>query len=62
MALTGTGFSGATAVTFGTTPATLYLVLSDTLILAVTPPGTGTVQVTVTTTVGTRAGIPFTYA
>jgi hypothetical protein len=40
----------------------LYFVLSDTLILAVTPPGTGTVQVTVTTTAGTSAGIPFTYA
>ncbi|WP_230329970.1 IPT/TIG domain-containing protein [Nocardia aurantiaca] len=61
-ALTGTGFTGTTAVTFGATPATLYLVLSDTLILAVTPPGTGTVQVTVTTPVGTSAGIPFTYA
>ncbi|MEU6582437.1 IPT/TIG domain-containing protein [Nocardia sp. NPDC046763] len=61
LALTGTGFTGATAVTFGATPATLFLVLSDTLILAVTPPGTGTVQVTVTTAVGTSAGIPFTY-
>jgi IPT/TIG domain len=60
--LSGTGFTGATAVTFGAAPATLYLVLSDTLILAITPPGTGTVPVTVTTTVGTSTGTPFTYA
>jgi len=59
--LTGTGSTGATAVTFGVTPATFYFVLSDTLIFAVTPPGTGTVQVTVTTAAGTSAGIPFTY-
>ncbi|MBF6150246.1 IPT/TIG domain-containing protein [Nocardia nova] len=60
--LTGTGFTGATAVNFGAAPATLYLTLSDTLILAVAPPGTGTVQVTVTTPVGVSAGTPFTYA
>ncbi|WP_082393106.1 IPT/TIG domain-containing protein [Nocardia arizonensis] len=59
--LNGTGFTGATAVTFGATPATFFFVLSDSLILAVSPPGTGTVQVAVTTPAGTSVGVPFTY-
>ncbi|MBF6296968.1 IPT/TIG domain-containing protein [Nocardia amamiensis] len=59
--LTGTGFTGATAVNFGATPATFYAVLSDTLIVAIAPPGTGTVPVTVTTAAGTSAGVSFTY-
>jgi hypothetical protein len=61
VALTGTGFTGATAVSFGATPATFYIVLSDTLIIAIAPAGTGTVPVTVTTAAGTSAGVPFTY-
>ncbi|WP_308425171.1 IPT/TIG domain-containing protein, partial [Wenjunlia tyrosinilytica] len=45
--LTGTGFTSATAVRFGTTPATSFTIVSDTHISAVSPAGTGTVQVTV---------------
>ncbi|WP_327115921.1 IPT/TIG domain-containing protein [Nocardia sp. NBC_01730] len=59
--LTGTGFTGATAMSFGATPATSYFVLSDNLIVALAPAGTGTVLVTVTTAAGTSAGVPFTY-
>ncbi|MFF7233174.1 IPT/TIG domain-containing protein [Streptomyces sioyaensis] len=51
--VTGTGFTGATAVRFGATQATSFTVNSDTQITAVTPQGTGTVQVTVTTSAGT---------
>jgi hypothetical protein len=53
--LTGTGFTGATAVTFGSTPAASFSVSSDTSISAVSPAGTGTVDVTVTTPGGTSA-------
>ncbi|MEV0033900.1 IPT/TIG domain-containing protein [Nocardia sp. NPDC050793] len=59
--LTGTGFTGATAVSFGATAATSYFVLSDNLLVALSPAGTGTVAVTVTTAGGTSAGVPFTY-
>jgi hypothetical protein len=59
--LTGTGFTGASSVKFGATPAMFYFVLSDSLIVAIAPPGTGTVPVTVTTAAGTSAGLPFTY-
>ena len=47
--ITGTGFTGATAVDFGTTPATNLTVVSDTTITADSPAGTGVVNVTVTT-------------
>lgn len=50
--ISGRDFTGATAVDFGTTPAT-FTVVSDTQINAVTPPGTGSVPVTVTTAGGT---------
>ncbi|MFC9235381.1 IPT/TIG domain-containing protein [Streptomyces decoyicus] len=50
--VTGTGFTGATAVRFGATPSS-FTVNSDTQITATTPSGTGTVQVTVTTPSGT---------
>ncbi|MEU4341558.1 IPT/TIG domain-containing protein [Nocardia sp. NPDC023852] len=59
--LTGTGLTGATAVTFGATPATSFTVNSATQITAVAPAGTGTVQVTVTTAGGTSNGLPYTY-
>ncbi|MFX0578987.1 IPT/TIG domain-containing protein [Nocardia nepalensis] len=59
--LTGTGFTGATAVSFGATPATFYFVFSDSLIIAVTPAGTGTVPVTVTTAAGTSNSVSYTY-
>ncbi|MFE7746558.1 IPT/TIG domain-containing protein [Nocardia sp. NPDC057455] len=59
--IVGTGLSGVTSVNFGATPATFFIGISSTLIIAIAPPGTGTVQVTVTTPVGTSPGVPFTY-
>jgi hypothetical protein len=55
VAITGTNFTGATAVSFGTTPATSFQVISATSITAVSPVGTGTVDVKVTTPNGTSA-------
>ncbi len=51
----GSGFTGASAVTFGSTPATSYTVTNDNWIMATAPAGTGTVDVTVTTSVGISA-------
>jgi RHS repeat-associated protein len=54
--ITGTGFTGASAVKFGGTPAISYTVLSDTTIIARAPGhAAGTVDVTVTTPGGTSA-------
>ena len=58
MTITGTGFTGATAVDFGTTAATNLTVVSDTTITADSPAGTGTVDVTVTTPAGTSPTSP----
>ena len=55
MTITGTGFTGATAVDFGATAATNVTVVNDTTITADSPAGTGTVDVTVTTPAGTSA-------
>ena len=55
MTVTGTNFVGATAVTFGATPATGFTVNSATQITATAPAGTGTVDIRVTTTGGTSA-------
>ncbi|WP_338933129.1 PxKF domain-containing protein [Streptomyces netropsis] len=53
--ITGTGFTGATAVDFGTTPATSLTVNSDTSITTTAPASSsiGAVDVTVTTPNGT---------
>jgi hypothetical protein len=51
--LSGLQYTGATAVSFGGTPASSFEVLSDKTIKAVTPAGSGTVDVTVTTPGGT---------
>jgi hypothetical protein len=62
--ITGTGFTGATAVDFGTNPATGLTVVNDTTITADSPAGTGAVDVTVATPSGTSATSPadeFTY-
>ena len=54
--ITGTRFTGATAVDFGATPATSFTVNSDTSITAGSPAGSaGTVDITVTTPGGTSA-------
>lgn len=63
--LTGSGFAGATAVHFGSNPAPNFTTDSDTQITAVSPPGTGTVSVTVTTPADPAATQPrgrFTYS
>jgi len=51
--ITGTGFTEATAVDFGSTSAASFTVKSPTSITAVSPPGTGAVDVTVTSPAGT---------
>jgi kumamolisin len=56
--ITGSGFTGATGVGFDTTSADTFNVDSDTQITATSPAGTGTVDVTVTTPVGTSATSP----
>lgn len=53
--ITGTGFTGATAVKFGDTLAKAFKVESSTTIEAESPAGTGKVDVTVTTGGGTSA-------
>ncbi|MEU0009244.1 IPT/TIG domain-containing protein [Streptomyces sp. NPDC006314] len=59
--LTGTGMTGATAVRFGSTPAS-YTVNSATQITAVSPAGsTGAVAVTVVSPTGTSNAVTFTY-
>jgi hypothetical protein len=63
--ITGAGFTDASAVRFGETPAS-YVVQSSTTIVAVSPPGapSSTVDVTVTTSHGTSEASPtdqFTY-
>jgi len=56
VAITGTGFTGATAVKFGLTDASSYTVNSATSITATSPAGSaGTVDITVTTSGGTSA-------
>ena len=60
--ITGTSLTGATAVLFGATPATSFIVSSDMQIIAVSPPGTGTISVTVTTPGGTSNAFPYVYA
>jgi IPT/TIG domain len=58
VALTGTGFSNAMLVGFGATQATSIAVLSDTSLVAASPSGTGSVNVTVVTPGGISAAVP----
>ncbi len=51
----GTGFTTATGVSFGAAPASSFHVVSDTELTAVSPAGSGTVDVTVTSAGGTSA-------
>src|SRR5271169_6087236 len=63
--LTGTGFTGALAVGFGATDASALSVMSDTTMVAVSPAGTGAVNVTVVTPNGrsaVNAAVQFGYA
>ena len=53
MIISGSAFVGATEVDFGSTSATSFVVKSQNTIKAIAPPGTGTVDVTVTTPEGT---------
>jgi beta-glucanase (GH16 family) len=53
--ITGANFTGASAVKFGTAAATAFTVNSATQITATSPPGSGTVDVTVTTPAGSSA-------
>ncbi len=57
--ITGTNFTDATAVSFGSTPALEFHVNSATSITAYSPPaGAGTVHVTVSAPTGTSTGVP----
>jgi len=61
VSITGSGFTAATAVTFGSAAAT-FNVVSDSRIDCTTPPGSGTVGVTVTGPGGSSAsGATFSY-
>jgi hypothetical protein len=62
--INGKNLGGVTAVDFGSTPSTLVTPVSQSEVDAVSPGGTGTVDITVTTSVGTTAVVPadeFTY-
>jgi hypothetical protein len=54
VAISGSGFTGATGVYFGSSSSTMTVV-SDTQITATSPPGSGTVDITVVTPGGTSA-------
>jgi len=58
--ITGSGFTGATGVSFGTATATFALssTTPDTQLTAIVPAGSGTVDVTVTTPSGTSPTVP----
>jgi hypothetical protein len=62
--ITGVNFTGASAITFGTIPATSFTCATDTSCTAVSPAGTGAVDIQVTTATGTSAVVAadkFTY-
>ncbi len=65
VSITGSAFTGATAVAFGNTPAASFTVVNDSLIQVTAPAGSpGQVDVTVTTSGGTspaKSGDAFTY-
>src|SRR5207253_5348525 len=53
--ITGTGFTGVTSVGFGSTDVNVQSGATDTELVVVSPGGTGTVDLTVTTPAGTSA-------
>ncbi|MDH6145985.1 hypothetical protein P3T35_008047, partial [Kitasatospora sp. GP30] len=58
--ISGSGFTGATTVEFGTASA-VFTVVGDTQITATAPAGTGSVPVSVTTSAGTSNSVTYTY-
>jgi hypothetical protein len=56
--LSGWGFSTATGVNFGSVPAMTFNVVSDSEILAIAPPGSGTVDVTVASATSSSSPTP----
>lgn len=60
--LEGTRFTGATDVKFGSVSATSIVVISDTIITAVIPAGTGVKAITVITPDGTSPAVNYTVA
>ncbi|PCN47010.1 hypothetical protein Csp2054_14300 [Curtobacterium sp. 'Ferrero'] len=61
VAITGSGFTGATAVKFGSTAATSFDVINDQLIVAVLPSASaGSAPITVTTPVDTSSALAYT--
>lgn len=61
VAITGSGFTGATGVKFGATNAASYEVVNDQLVIAVLPAGSaGSAVVTVTTANGTSNALAYT--
>ncbi|MEU0398151.1 IPT/TIG domain-containing protein [Streptomyces sp. NPDC006208] len=58
--INGSGFTGVTAVKFGSFSAS-FTVISTSQITATSPPGAGTVNVTVVAASGTSNGIAYTY-
>ncbi|MGW2255935.1 IPT/TIG domain-containing protein, partial [Kitasatospora sp. NPDC001660] len=59
--ISGSGFTGATSVKFGTVPVSAFGLVSDSQITTTAPAGTGSVAVTVTTPLGTSNGVTYTY-
>lgn len=57
----GNHLTAVTSVLFGSTPATGFTVLGDGAIMATSPPGMGTVQVTVASPAGVSNAAAFTY-
>jgi hypothetical protein len=56
--VTGTGLSAVTAVVFGSTPAA-FTIVSDSILVATAPAGSGTAQVTATGPGGTSNALPY---
>jgi len=60
--ITGSGFTGATGVTFDGVPGTGFTVIDDTTIRVTTPPGTaGTADVVIVSPMGNSTAAAFTY-
>lgn len=55
--LTGTGFAGVTSVNFGSTSATIVEISSDTRMLVRSPAGSGSVNITASTSSGTSSSV-----